>query len=190
MRGNSAKPTDILSLPLGSIRMTNAFIDSDPASRKDIKEIAEAVQQALKPYLERFSVDSQTQIFLSSGTAEAAAAALSPFNTAFGNGNSDGKPANKTANSNSNNSNGNNSNGSNKDLTKKPASQPEAAQINGVQFSVNDLGKLLDEVRSLKASARAKVAGLEKRADTIVAGLTVLQAALEMLGASKVAQLA
>ncbi|MFC6801702.1 HD domain-containing protein [Deinococcus caeni] len=58
--------------------------------------------------------------------------------------------------------------------------------MNGVSFTVAELGALLEHVRGLKAAARARIPGLERRAETVVAGLATLHAALTVLGASEV----
>ena len=59
--------------------------------------------------------------------------------------------------------------------------------VNGVSFSVADLGELLADLARLSTVKRGKVPGLDlKRADIIVAGAVVLFAALELLGAGSV----
>ena len=57
--------------------------------------------------------------------------------------------------------------------------------MNGTRLSVAELGELLEYVRGLKGAARARVPGLERRADTVVAGLVTLHAALSVLGAQE-----
>lgn len=61
----------------------------------------------------------------------------------------------------------------------------EARGVNGTRLSVTELGELLEYVRGLKGAARARVPGLERRADTVVAGLATLHAALGVLGAQE-----
>ncbi|MFC6592225.1 Ppx/GppA phosphatase family protein [Deinococcus lacus] len=75
-RGGPDAPSDVLSLPLGAIRMTDAYLTSDPPTKGQVRALSTAVEAALKPYRGRFEVGDQTEVFLSSGTAEAAALAL------------------------------------------------------------------------------------------------------------------
>lgn len=141
-RGGPEHASDVLSLPLGAIRMTRAFISSDPPGRKEVQALQKHVRALLSPHVERFQARPGTRVVLSSGTAEAAATALSGLT--------------------------------------------EPGSVNGAHFTVSALGELLERVRTLRTPARAKLPGLERRADTIVAGLAVLHAALELLGAPEV----
>ncbi|MFC6592226.1 HD domain-containing protein [Deinococcus lacus] len=50
-------------------------------------------------------------------------------------------------------------------------------------MTVRELGRLLEEVRPLSETRRARLPAFERRARTIVAGLTVLHTALTVLGA-------
>lgn len=153
VRGDGQGPRDVLSLPLGGIRMTGAFIRSEPAARREVQALADAVRAALSPYAERFRVLPGTRVVLSSGTAEGAAAAIVARRGAGGGAGSGGDG-------------------------------PEG--VNGVSFTVAELGALLEHVRGLKAAARARIPGLERRSETVVAGLATLHAALTVLGASEV----
>jgi exopolyphosphatase / guanosine-5'-triphosphate,3'-diphosphate pyrophosphatase len=59
--------------------------------------------------------------------------------------------------------------------------------VNGVSFSVADLGDVLADLVSLSTDKRGKMPGLDpKRADIIVAGAVVLHTALALLGAGTV----
>lgn len=59
--------------------------------------------------------------------------------------------------------------------------------INGVSFSVADLGELLADLSRMSTTKRGKVPGLDpKRADIIVAGAVVIHTALSLLGVSSV----
>jgi exopolyphosphatase/guanosine-5'-triphosphate,3'-diphosphate pyrophosphatase len=141
VRGGPDQAADILSLPLGSIRMTRAHLPSEArGNRTGIKAVQDAVRHALAPHAARFRVGPGTRVILSSGTAEAAAAVLSG----------------------------------------------REGSINGVGFPLTDLAALLERVRRMSPAARAKLPGLGNRADTILAGLAVLHAALEVLGATQV----
>ncbi|MFT2721913.1 HD domain-containing protein [Deinococcus sp. A31D244] len=154
VRGDGQGPRDVLSLPLGGIRMTRAFFRADVPGRKEVQALTDAVRAALPPYAERFRVRPDTRVVLSSGTAEAAAEAIAARRGAgsgSGAGSDDG---------------------------------PDS--VNGVSFTVAELGALLEHVRGLKAAARARVPGLERRSETVVAGLATLHAALTVLGASEV----
>ncbi|WP_189101003.1 Ppx/GppA phosphatase family protein [Deinococcus knuensis] len=149
VRGDGHAPRDVLSLPLGGIRMTRAFFRSDVPARREVQALTDAVRTALAPHVERFRVRPGTRAVLSSGTAEAAAAAIVARRGAGSGG--DG---------------------------------PEG--VNGVTFTLAELGALLEHVRGLKGAARARVPGLERRSETVVAGLATLHAALEVLGARQV----
>lgn len=144
VRGNASAPHKTVSLPLGSIRMTRAFVPDGVGRDPQLRELRAAVQEMLGPFVREFSSESGTQFVLSSGTAEAAAEAIAALR-------------------------GEGSGG-----------------VNGVSFSVTELGDLLRRVVGTKPAARSRFAGLEKRLDTIVAGLTVLHEALLMLGAQAV----
>ncbi|PTA66871.1 Ppx/GppA phosphatase family protein [Deinococcus arcticus] len=144
VRGDPAGARDVLSLPLGAIRMTRAHLPTDPAGRRELAALRAAVHAALAPHAARFRVRAGTRVVLSSGTAEAAAVAI---------------------------------------LARRGE---QAQSVNGAGFSLAELGDLLEHVRGLRLAARARVPGLERRADTVVAGLATLHAALETLGAQDV----
>lgn len=142
-RGGPERAADVLSVPLGGVRMTRAHLRHDPPTRAEVRAVGEAVRAALTPHLGRFAVRPGTQVVLSSGTAEAAAGLLAAQEGTW------------------------------------PAS------VNGLSVSTADLGALLARAGSLSAARRARLPGLERRADTVVAGLAVLHAALETLGATR-----
>lgn len=145
VRGDARGPGDVLSLPLGSIRMTRVFTaDSSPPTRPQLTALAGHVRDALATHAARFRVRDGTQVIVSSGTAEAAGAYF------------------------------------------RSEQGGAAGSVNGVQFSVTDLGDLLERTRRLKGPALARLPGVGGRADTIVAGLAVLHAALTTLGAGHV----
>ncbi|MFC4427864.1 Ppx/GppA phosphatase family protein [Deinococcus navajonensis] len=140
-RGGPREAAEVLSLPLGAIRMTRAFLAQEPAGRKAVAALQAQVRSLLAPHAARFQVGPQTRVVLSSGTAEAAATAISA------------------------------------------ARRQEGGHVNGVGFTVAELAGLLEQTRAARPAARARIPGFERRADTIVAGLAVLHAALDVLGA-------
>ncbi|WP_084050732.1 Ppx/GppA phosphatase family protein [Deinococcus hopiensis] len=140
-RGGPERASDVLSLPLGAIRMTRAHLRNEPPTRQEVQAIQNAARGALAPHRERFAVRPGTQVVLSSGTAEAAAALLAAGG---------GRP---------------------------PVS------VNGCSVNTVQLGALLERLRDMNAGSRARLPGIERRAEIIVAGLAVLHAALEALGA-------
>jgi exopolyphosphatase/guanosine-5'-triphosphate,3'-diphosphate pyrophosphatase len=142
-RGGPERAADVLSVPLGAIRMTRAHLRRDPPTRSEVRAVAEAVRAALTPHVGRFAVRPGTGVILSSGTAEAAAGLLAA------------------------------------------RGELVPASVNGLSVSTADLGALLERVRPLNAARRARLPGLDRRADTVVAGLAVLHAALETLGATR-----
>lgn len=143
VRGDQASALEVVSLPLGSIRMTRAFIPDGEGKPGQVRALRQGVQQALEPYAQGLRARPGTQFFLSSGTAEAAAQAISTL-------------------------------------------RGEVGGVNGVSFTVTELAHLLEQVRRTKPAARARIPGLERRTQTIVAGLAVLHAALDTLGAGTV----
>ncbi|HCE64951.1 MAG TPA: Ppx/GppA family phosphatase, partial [Deinococcus radiodurans] len=73
VRGAEERAADVLSLPLGAIRMTRAFPEGDGknAGRDVADAVARQVRELLRPHAGRFAARPGTQFFLSSGTAEA-----------------------------------------------------------------------------------------------------------------------
>ncbi|EYB68089.1 exopolyphosphatase [Deinococcus phoenicis] len=142
-RGGPEQAQDVLSVPLGAIRMTRAHLHHDPPTKAEVRAVQDAVRAALAPHAARFRVQPGTHVVLSSGTAEAAAALI--------------------------------------------AAQGDSVpgSVNGLSLTTADLGALLERTRSLSAARRTRLPGLERRADTVVAGLAVLHAALETLGATR-----
>ena len=138
VRGDAHTAGDVLSLPLGAIRMSLAFPEKGKqAGREVVREVTATVQRALAPHAERFQNRGQTQFVLSSGTAEALAAALSP----------------------------------------------RAGSVNGSRLSVAALGDLISRLARLPRAERGALPGLERRGETILAGLSTLHAALTLLEA-------
>lgn len=142
VRGNAEQPHTVLSLPLGSIRMTRQFVPDGEGKPQQLKALRKAVEESLKPHLASFKATQDTRFFLSSGTAESAAQAIS-----FLRG-------------------------------------EDSERINGVRFSMDELGDLLEKIRKSKPQQRAKLPGVDRRLATIVAGLGVLHTALAALGAT------
>lgn len=143
VRGNEQRPQKVLSLPLGSIRMTRAFVPDGVGKPAQVKALRQEVRRQLAPHQQTFQAGPGTRFILSSGTAEAAAEAISTL-------------------------------------------RGEGGGINGMQFTLTELGDLLNRVTATKPGARHKLPGLERRLGTIVAGLTVLHTALDFLGAGLV----
>ncbi|CAM2776482.1 Ppx/GppA phosphatase family protein [Deinococcus radiodurans] len=150
VRGAEERAADVLSLPLGAIRMTRAFPEGDGknAGRDVADAVARQVRELLRPHAGRFAARPGTQFFLSSGTAEAAADAIAQRRG--------GRPA------------------------------EAAGGVNGERFTLTELADLLAHVARLRPAQRARVPGLERRGDTILAALSVLHAALDALGAREV----
>ncbi|WP_261664845.1 Ppx/GppA phosphatase family protein [Deinococcus sp. Marseille-Q6407] len=69
IRGGPAEVQDVVSLPLGGIRMQDRFLHRDPPSKSEYRALVAYLQGALEPYRERFGAGPQTRVFLSSGTA-------------------------------------------------------------------------------------------------------------------------
>ncbi|RJF71201.1 Ppx/GppA family phosphatase [Deinococcus cavernae] len=143
VRGNATHPEAVQSLPLGSIRMTGAFVPDGVGKDAQIKALRQEVRRQLAPHQPTFQARPGTRFILSSGTAQAAAIAIA-------------------------------------------ASRGQVGSVNGTQFTLTELANLLGRVTGTKPAARHKFPGLERRLDTIVAGLTVLHAALDMLSAGVV----
>ena len=75
-RGNAEGVQDVVSLPLGGIRMKDRFLHRDPASKGEYRALVAYLQGALEPYAARFGAGPDTQVFLSSGTAQDLALAV------------------------------------------------------------------------------------------------------------------
>lgn len=76
VRGDTEEVHDVVSLPLGGIRMKDRFLHRDPPGKSEYRTLVAYLQGALEPYRERFGAGPQTQVFLSSGTAEDLALAV------------------------------------------------------------------------------------------------------------------
>ncbi|GHG01945.1 exopolyphosphatase [Deinococcus piscis] len=70
IRGSAEEVQDVVSLPLGGIRMQDRFLHRDPTSKSEYRALVAYLQGALEPYRDRFGAGPETQVFLSSGTAE------------------------------------------------------------------------------------------------------------------------
>lgn len=144
-RGDEAQARDVLSLPLGAIRMGRAYPEQGKGGgRATVDAVGAHVRAALGPHAGRFMARPGTRFVLSSGTAEAAAEAIA--------------------------------------LRRGEA----GGAINGTRFTLTELAGLLADLARLRPAARSKVPGVERRADIIVSGLSVLHAALSLLGAQDV----
>lgn len=76
IRGSAEEVQDVVSLPLGGIRMQDRFLRRDPPGKSEYRALVAYLQGALEPYRERFGVGPDTQVILSSGTAEDLALAV------------------------------------------------------------------------------------------------------------------
>ncbi|RTR27770.1 Ppx/GppA phosphatase family protein [Deinococcus radiophilus] len=76
VRGHGEEVQDVISLPLGGIRMQDRFLRRDPTSKSEYRALVAYLHGALEPYQARFGVSEATQVFLSSGTAQDLALAL------------------------------------------------------------------------------------------------------------------
>lgn len=75
-RGDKTTAHDVLSLPLGSIRMKRRFLATPMTSPEQIAELRVAIKRALRPHIRRFAIEKHTRVALSSGTAETIAKIL------------------------------------------------------------------------------------------------------------------
>lgn len=145
VRGDEAQARDVLSLPLGAIRMSRAYPETGKAGgRATVDAVGAHVRGALEPHAGRFRARPGTRFVLSSGTAEAAAEAIALRRGEGG------------------------------------------SAINGTRLTLAELAQLLADLARQRPAARARVPGVERRADIIVGGLSVLHAALSLLGAQEV----
>ncbi|MGY2895232.1 Ppx/GppA phosphatase family protein [Deinococcus sp. UYEF24] len=165
-RGGMGEAVQVVSLPLGSVRMHAQFLSGTPASKPprkpDLNALKAHALRLLSAEIGLFRLESGTRVFGSSGTFETLAAVILARST----------PARPSA-----------ARGS---LTGSAANS-EGAGVNGLSFSTAALGDLLQDLCRMTAARRAKVPGLDaKRADIIVAGALVLHTALELLGAETV----
>lgn len=150
VRGGEEQAKDVLSLPLGAIRMTRAFPEGEGknAGRDVVDAVGRHVRELLRPQVRRFAARPGTLFVLSSGTAEAAAEAIAQ--------------------------------------RRGERSGGAPGSVNGERFTLGELAELLAHVARLRPAQRSKVPGLERRGDTVLAALSVLHAALDLLGAREV----
>lgn len=141
VQGNEKRSFRQLSFPLGSIRMTRAYIPDGIGKPAQIRAVRDTVRAAISGRVEGMTELPHTRFVLSSGTARAAATAIMNL-------------------------------------------RGQTGGLNGVQINVSELADLLERVSRTKPADR-RFAGLEKRLDTIVAGLTVLHETLLILGAKQ-----
>lgn len=70
---NSANMFCLFSLPLGAVRLTEAFLREDPPRGKDVRALREHVQDKLAPAIRRIGKEKFTMAFGSGGTLTALA---------------------------------------------------------------------------------------------------------------------
>jgi len=70
---NRAQTFCLFSLPLGAVRLTESFIQNDPPSDKEFKELRRFVEQRVKPMAKRVEQEKFTMAFGSGGTISALA---------------------------------------------------------------------------------------------------------------------
>jgi len=63
----------LFSLPLGAVRLTEAFLVADPPRNREIKNLRDLVQEKLKPVVRRIAKEKFTMAFGSGGTITALA---------------------------------------------------------------------------------------------------------------------
>lgn len=63
----------LFSLPLGAVRLTEAFMPTDPPREKEIKNLRAAIQDKLRPVVRRLQKEKFTMVFGSGGTITALA---------------------------------------------------------------------------------------------------------------------
>ena len=71
------------SLPLGSIRMTRAFVPDGVGKPAQVKALRQEVRRQLAPHQQTFQAGPGTRFILSSGTAEAASSTISTGTTGW-----------------------------------------------------------------------------------------------------------
>lgn len=76
VRGGGETVSDVISLPLGGIRMQDRFLHRDPPKNSEYKTMVAYLRGALEPLVERFGAAKGTQAVFSSGTAEDIALAI------------------------------------------------------------------------------------------------------------------
>ncbi|GGJ88171.1 exopolyphosphatase [Deinococcus aquiradiocola] len=80
VRGGPGGPGEVLSVPLGSVRLHGQFLGGTPDTRaprkRDLAALKAHVLACLEPHLDAFRLEPETQVFGSSGTFETLAAVL------------------------------------------------------------------------------------------------------------------
>lgn len=137
---NRANTFCLFSLPLGAVRLTEKFLDSDPPSERVLKDLRRLAEQQLKPMVKRIKQEKFRMAFGSGGTITALA-----------------------------------------DTDAQLTGEPRVGSLYPLRCS--RLKSLLDLLKGQPSSQRsALIAGDPKRADTIVAGGTVLLALMSQIG--------
>ena len=76
VRGDEAQPRNVLSLPLGSVRMQLRYLTQEPPRQRDLDALRGYVRGMLEGQLDAFRVKEGTRVFGSSGTFETLAGVM------------------------------------------------------------------------------------------------------------------
>jgi exopolyphosphatase / guanosine-5'-triphosphate,3'-diphosphate pyrophosphatase len=75
-RGDGQQARNVISLPLGSVRLHLSHLQMEPPRSRAVKDVQLLVEQTIIPHLDSFRVGPGTRVFGSSGTFEAVGAAI------------------------------------------------------------------------------------------------------------------
>ena len=133
VRSCDGKKTKCISLPIGSVILTEQFCHSDPISDHDYKNLKSQITKALKNY--RTIVPSYNRTLIATAGTATTLGAIQKKMTTY-----------------------------------------KHAEIHGSKLTLQELKKIIADLKSKTIAERKKIAGLEPgRADVILAGATLLE---------------
>lgn len=139
------------SLPLGAVRLTEAWVSTDPVSREELGSLRKAAAAVLEAVREPLAAVQEQ--WMSGGKPEVAAVAGSATTLA---------------------------------AIKLELERYDPDAVHGSRWRTQDVTEVLERLAAMPLAERRRVKGLmPERADIIVAGLTVLEQCLLMLGADE-----
>jgi exopolyphosphatase/guanosine-5'-triphosphate,3'-diphosphate pyrophosphatase len=153
----------MMSMPLGAVRLQQEFLQVDPPSKEDIARLHKFIDREMKKAVRKLGQPKVALVIATSGTA----AALAEASTSLALGLESKKPARA---------------GSVKGRGKKAAAKA-VKRVKLMEAETHDVRKLADRLAKMNMAQRGAVAGIgPRRAEIIVGGAQVYATLLERLG--------